>query len=480
MRRTRDSDQVTNSTLGARWDVLVIGGGNAGLVAAISARHLGRRVLVLERAPVGLRGGNTRHAINIRCVHRTAGAYNTGSYLNDDFLSDLHTVAGAQTDAELAALTVMESESVPQWASDHGVHWQPLSSAARQLGRTNRLVLGGGKALVNAYHAKLAQMGVKVLYNAVTQDLLIDGDRCTGAVVDVEGRACELAARAVVCASGGCAADQDWLRQQWGASAANCHVRGTGYNDGTVLRALYAHGAAPAGQARSFHAVPVDARSPRFDGGIATRIDSIPFSILLDRSGRRFCDEGDSLPKRYGAWGQALAGLPGQTAYSIWDAKVNGAFRPPMCRPLQATSIASLARMLGLDQRTVCRTVASYNASITGTGTGTFDPSRKDGLCTIGLHPPKSNWAQRIDQPPFYAVAIRPGVTFANLGAAVTAQANVKRVDGTVFPNVFAAGEIMAGNILPTGYLAGLGLTIATVWGRIAGRAAGAAASVDA
>lgn len=470
MRRNPSADNRTDHILGARWDVLVIGGGNAGLVAAISARHLGRRVLLLERAPIGLRGGNTRHARNIRCVHRTAGAYNTGSYLQDDFWSDLRRVEAARSNEKLAALTVAESESVPGWTSDHGIRWQPVSGAARQLGRTNRLILGGGKALVNAYHSTLEQMGGTVLYNACAHDLVTDGDRCTGAVVHVAGRVYTVSARAVVCASGGRTADPDWLREHCGDATGSCCVRGSRYNDGTILKALYAHGAASAGQANGFHAVPVDARSPQFDGGIATRIDSIPFGILLDRTGQRFCDEGEHLPRRYGMWGRVLAGLPGQRAYSIWDAKANTAFRPPMSRPLQAASIADLARMLGLDEGNACRAVAGYNASIRRGGP--FDPERRDGLCTVGLLPSKSNWAQRIDEPPFYAVAIRPGITFANVGVAVTAQANVKRADGTAFPNIFAAGDIMAGNILPTGYLAGLGLTIGCVWGRIAGTAA--------
>lgn len=451
-------------------DLVVIGGGNAGLTAAISARHLGRRVLLLERSPIGFRGGNTRHASNIRCMHRTAGIYNTGRYSYDDFWRDLCTVEAGPSNEKLAALTVSESESIPKWMSDHGVLWQPLTSGGRRLGRTNRLLLGGGKALVNAYHSALANMGVTVLYDAFVDDLVIEGDACTAVMVNVAGRRYEAKARAVVCASGGFEANLEWLHEHWGDAVENYSIRGTEYNDGTTLKNLYAHGAAPAGQAKSFHAVPVDARSPRFDGGIATRIDSIPFGILVNRMGQRFCDEGDALPRRYAPWGQKLAAQAGQIAYSIWDAKVNSLFRPPMYRPIEATSISELARMLGLDERALHDTVARYNAAITDAAT--FDATRRDGLCTDGLNPPKSNWAQRINEPPFRAVAMRPGITFTHLGVAVTTQARVVRTDGSVLANIFAAGEIMTGNILPTGYLAGLGLTIGSIWGRIAGKAA--------
>lgn len=475
MRDTAGPEHGLNRILGRRWDLVVVGGGNAGLVAAMSARHLVRRVLLLERSPIEFRGGNTRHARNIRCVHRTAGMYNSDRYLYDELWSDLCTVEAGPGNEELAALTVSESESIPKWMSDHGVRWQPLTSGPPRLGRTNRLLLGGGKALVNAYHSTLAQMGVTVLYDAFVDDLVIEGDECTGVMVTIAGRGYTVPARAVVCASGGLEANLDWLHECWGDAAENYTIRGTEYNDGTLLTALYGHGAAPAGHAKSFHAVPVDARSPRFDGGIATRIDSIPFGILVNNAGRRFCDEGEVLPKRYAIWGRTLAEQPGQTAYSIWDAKVNARFRPPMYGPIEAASIAGLARVLGLDEQELCDTVARYNTSVTGAAA--FDPTRRDGLCTAGLDPPKSNWAQRIDEPPFYAVAMRPGITFTHLGVAVNTQARVARTDGSAFANIFAAGEIMTGNILPTGYLAGFGLTIGSVWGRIAGREAANAGS---
>ena len=210
-----------------------------------------------------------------------------------------------------------------------------------------------------------------------------------------------------MCASGGFEANIDWLRRYWGSAADNFLIRGPATNDGRMLAALYALGAAQAGQERGFHAVAIDARSPRFDGGIATRLDCIPFSIVVNSRGERFYDEGEELwPKRYAIWGRNIAGQPGQIAYSIWDAKVNRLFLPPMYGPAKAGSVAGVAAELGLDPDAVAATVAKYNESVVA---GSFDPSRLDGCRTDGLTPPKSNWAQPIDTPPFYGIAMRAG-----------------------------------------------------------------------
>ena len=307
-------------------------------------------------------------------------------------------------------------------------------------------------------------MGIAVRYATTVDDLIMDGDRCTG-LVTPDGA---IRGRAFVAASGGFEANIGWLRRYWGDAADNYLIRGSRDNDGRVLAALYAHGAGRAGDERGFHAVAIDARSPRFDGGIATRLDSIPFGVVVNSHGRRFYDEGEEIwPKRYAIWGRNIAQQPGQIAYSIWDAKAAGLFLPPMYGPAQASSIAGLAVTLGIGGRAVAGTIAGFNASIRPGGT--FDPGRLDDCATAGLTPPKSHWARPIDTPPYYGIAMRPGITFTYMGVAVTAQARVLRTDGTAFANVFAAGEIMSGNILSTGYLAGFGLTIGTVWGRIAG-----------
>jgi tricarballylate dehydrogenase len=343
------------------------------------------------------------------------------------------------------------------------------------LGRTNRFFLGGGKALVNSYHRVAAALGVTVWYDTTAEDLQVSGDQCTAVIVS--GSAAPVATRSVVCASGGFEANIGWLGQYWGDAADNFLIRGPATNDGLMLAALFRLGAARAGQERGFHSVAIDARSPRFDGGIATRLDSIPFSIVVNAQGERFYDEGEELwPKRYAIWGRNIADQPGQIAYSIWDAAVNHLFLPPMYGPVAADEVAGVARRLGLSPGAVAATVSDFNRSVSGFAPSRFDPSRLDGCRTDGLAPPKSNWARPIDTPPFYGIAMRPGITFTFMGVQVTREARVRTTDGGTFRNVFAAGEVMSGNVLSSGYLGGFGLTIGTVWGRVAGRAAADAA----
>jgi tricarballylate dehydrogenase len=349
----------------------------------------------------------------------------------------------------------------------HGVRWQRPLAGTLHLGRTNRFFLGGGKALVNTYHRTAAALGVEVRYGACVTDLAVDGPGSTEVVLDGGER---IGARAVVCASGGFEANLDWLRRYWGEAADGFLVRGCRENDGRVLAALLARGAATAGQERGFHCVAIDARAPRFDGGIATRLDSIPFSVVVNADGRRFYDEGEDLwPKRYAIWGRNVAGQPGQIAYSLWDAKVNERFLPPMFRPATAPGLPALAGLLGLDPAAVAATVKEYNAAVRP---GAFDPSRLDDCATEGLDPPKSHWALPLDTPPYYGIALRPGITFTYLGVRVDESARVLDAGGRPLGRVFAAGEIMSGNILSSGYLAGFGVTIGHVWGRIAGEAA--------
>lgn len=452
---------------GVTWDVVVIGGGNAGLVAAMAADDLGASVLVLERAPRHMRGGNSRHTRNIRCVHK-ADEFNTGDYDYDELWHDLCNVGEGPNDEELAAFTVRDSATIPAWMYAHGARWQAPLSGTLHLGRTNRFFLGGGKALLNAYYRQADRRPrIEVAYDAMVEELLFTGDRCDGLVVACGGERHHVRARAVVCASGGFEANIEWLRRYWGDAADNYIVRGTPYNDGHVLAKLYAAGAAKAGQERGFHAIALDARAPKFDGGIATRLDTVPFGIVVNKHGRRFYDEGEDLwPKRYAIWGRHIAGQPGQIAVCLLDSKVNTLFLPPMYGLVRADTLAELAVSLGLDPGAVTGTVREYNTAVVD---GTFDPEALDDCHTEGLTPPKSHWAQRLDTPPYYGIAMRPGITFTYMGVAVRADARVVRQDGSVFANVFAAGEIMSGNILSTGYMAGFGMTIGSVWGRQAG-----------
>ncbi len=456
-----------------RADVIVIGGGNAALVAAISAREQGCSVLLVERTAENDRGGNTRHTRNIRCVHMTSDRFSLGEYRYDELWNDLCGVGSGPTNERLASLTVRRSEELPSWMSRHGIRWQAPLTGTLQLGRTNRFFLGGGKALLNRYYQNARRAGIRVAYESPVEALVVEDRKCLAVRVrEPDGGVHELLGEAVVCASGGYESNLEWLSRYWGDAVRNFHVRGPRHNDGTVLRSLYDAGALGAGDEGGFHAVAVDARSPRFDGGIATRIDAIPLGIVVNRQGLRFYDEGEDLwPKRYAIWGGLLAQQGDQIGYCLWDSKVHGSFLPPLYGALCATSVQDLAVQLGLDPVALSATVKSYNDSLPMTTS--VDRARLDGSSTSGLTPPKSNWSQRLDTPPYYGTPLHPGITFTYRGVAVDDEAHIMRNDGVPFDNLFAAGEIMSGNILSTGYLAGFGMTIGTVWGRIAGDQAG-------
>src|SRR5579863_9406407 len=305
----------------AQFDVIVVGGGNAALCAALAARKLTPSVLLLERAPEHMRGGNTRHTRNIRCAS-VDNCDSAQEYRVEEFLEDLVGVTGGPANLDLAKFAIQQSRDLPHWMSEHGISWQPALAGALHLGRTNRWFLGGGKALVNAYYDVLSRLGVAVRYGSDVVDLLIDDGEFLGVAI-MNGDAQEvIRGGAVVIAAGGFEANIEWLKRYWGDAADNFLVRGTPFNDGTMLATLLAKDARQIGDPKAFHAIAVDGRAPKFDGGIVTRLDSIPFGVVVNRLGRRFYDEGEDIwPKRYAIWGRLIAEQPGQIAYSIVDAK---------------------------------------------------------------------------------------------------------------------------------------------------------------
>jgi tricarballylate dehydrogenase len=451
-------------------DVLVIGGGNAALCAAMTAREAGAGVLLLESAPRHFRGGNSRHTRNLRYLHHSGNAFLTGPYLEDEFLSDLLRVTEGHTNEQLALLTIRESADVGKWMQERGCQFQPPLSGTLHLARTNAHFLGGGKALMNAYYATAEKMGIDIRYETEVRDMEIRDDTFVSAAAVSAGSAVKVNARAVVAASGGFQANLDWLKEYWGEIADNFIIRGSPYDKGRILRVLLDNGARAVGDPRQCHAVAIDARAPKFDGGIVTRLDCVPFGIVVNNQARRFYDEGEDFwPKRYAIWGRLVAGQPDQMAYAIVDAKSIRLFMPSVFPAFEADTIPDLARRMNLDPAVLQETVTAFNRA---TRAGDFDPSKLDGCWTVNLDPPKSHWARPLDTPPYYGYPLRPGITFTYLGVTVNEKAQVILADDRPSPNIFAAGEIMAGNILGRGYMAGFGLTLGTVFGRIAGREA--------
>lgn len=456
------------------YDVLVVGGGNAALCAAISARRAGASVLVLEAAPRFYRGGNTRHTRNMRCAHDAATDTLTGPYTEEEFWKDLHQVTGGQTDEELARHMIRESKEVLTWITEQGVRFQPSLGGTLSLGRTNSFFLGGGRAMLNALYRTGEGLGVEVLYEAEVTGMEISDGMFLAARVRHAGATTRIRATTLVAAAGGFESNIEWLKQYWGPPADNFLIRGTPYNRGTVLRMLLDAGVHAVGDPTQCHAVAIDARAPKFDGGIITRLDCVVFGIVVNKLGQRFHDEGEDFwPKRYAIWGRLVAGQPDQIAYIVFDKSSSTLFMPSLFPAIEAPTIGALAATLDLDPASLEKTVAEFNASVRP---GTFDPTVLDDCRTEGLVPPKSHWARPIVTPPFHAYPVRPGITFTYLGTKVDKRARILMQDGKPSSNMFAAGEIMAGNVLGKGYAAGIGMTIGSVFGRIAGREAAARA----
>ena len=449
-------------------DVLVIGGGNAALCAALMAREAGASVMLLESSPKEWRGGNSQHTRNLRCMHDFPEDVLVDAYTEEEYWQDLLKVTGGNTNEALARLVIRASADCRPWMRKHGVRFQPPLSGALHVARTNAFFMGGGKALVNAYYRSAETLGVHIRYETPVDRVELDGDRFVAAYSGEE----RFEARTCVLASGGFESNREWLREAWGQNelgewpADNFLIRGTRFNQGVLLRELLNAGADSIGDPSQSHCVAIDARSPLYDGGICTRIDCVSLGIVVNRNAQRFYDEGEDFwPKRYAIWGRLVAQQAGQIGYSIIDSKAVGRFMPPVFPGAKANTLEELASQLQLPEAQLVETVNRYNAACKE---GTFDHTLLDNCHTENLQPPKTHWARPIDSPPYYGYALRPGITFTYLGLKVNDRAQV-HFGGQASPNLFTAGEMMAGNVLGKGYTAGVGMSIGTAFGRIAG-----------
>ena len=457
-------------------DVLVIGGGNAALCAALMAREAGASVLLLEAAPKEWRGGNSSHTRNIRAMHDQPEDVMLDSYTEEEYWQDVLKVTSGHTDEKLARYVIRASSQCRQWMQHHGVRFQPPLSGTLNLSRTNAFFMGGGKALVNAYYRSAEKLGVQIRYESPVSSVEIVDGKFVAAYVGNE----RIEAKTCVMAAGGFESNREWLKEAWGVNelgespAENFLIRGTRYNQGVLIKQLIGLGADTVSDPTQAHMVAIDARAPLYDGGICTRIDAVSFGIVVNKKAQRFSDEGEDFwPKRYAFWGRLVAQQPGQIGYSIIDSKVLGRFMPPVFPGDKADTLEELAIKLGLNPQALLETVNTYNSACK---VGTFDHTILDDCHTQGIEPAKTHWALPIDQGPFYGYTVRPGVTFTYLGLK-TDETTAVHFNGVASPNLFVAGEMMAGNVLGRGYAAGIGMTIGTVFGRAAGVQAAQAVS---
>ncbi len=481
---------------GTVYDVVVVGAGNAGLCAALAARQTGARVLLLDKCPKSVRGGNTRfsgggfrftyHGIDDMrpmlpdLTEQDAERMEVGAYSSADFFGDVMQVTEYAADKKLTHLLVDQSYATARWLTKMNVKWI-LSSSTHAVKSGDKLkfpsgrvisVNDGGLGLVETLFPAAENQGIEILYEAKATGLITDKKgKIAGVRAQTDGGIIDFKGRAVVLAAGGFEANPEMRARYLGAGWDLVKVRGSRYNSGEALNFALASGAKPIGHWSGCHAVLVDSEAPDVEAAYEHRY-SYPYGIMIDINGGRFVDEGeDFFSYTYAKYGREVLRLPWRTAYQIFDSKTRPLLRSEYNRGfhVSAESVEALAKKLpGLDWSNVVKTVDEFNAAVSD---APFDPSRRDGKCTRGVSPVKSNWAQRLDAPPFYAFPVTCGITFTFGGIGITEKGEALDTSGNVIERLFAAGEITGGSFFHN-YPGGSGLMKGAVFGRLAGTSA--------
>jgi tricarballylate dehydrogenase len=482
-------------------DVVVVGGGNAGFCAAHAAAERGRRVVLLERAPRDLAGGNSYYTAGAtRIVHggladlldfiepdERHSRTTVPAYPAEEFIADLAKVTDGRNDPRMTELLVGDSAATIRWLAAKGVRYRLMYERQAYQREDGGYVFWGGLHVGNvdggigliADHTRIAEAeGVDIRYGHRVTGLLSDGGAVHGVRYETtDGATGELVAESVVLASGGFEANAVLREKYLGTGWANAKVRGTPYNTGELILAALDLGASPGGDWTTCHSVAWDAwaehnESNRELTNQLTR-QSYPLGIVVNAEGKRFLDEGaDFRNYTYAKYGRDILRQPGSIAYQIYDAALRPLLRGeeydmPGVSVVQADSLEELARGIDVDPAALVSTIKEFNQSLDG---GPFDPTIKDGR-RANVNPPKSNWAAPIEQPPFYAYPVTCGITFTFGGLTGDDDGRVRREDGTPIAGLYVAGEARGG-LFSGNYPGGSGLTAGMVFGRRAGAVA--------
>jgi tricarballylate dehydrogenase len=492
---------------------VVVGSGNAALCAAIAARRAGAEVIVLEKADRAMGGGNSRYTAGaMRFAYdgvedllplladpddRRLASTDFGSYPASRFEADLLGFNdGRDLSVEQRAL-IEESLPTMSWLAENGIRFEPIydrqsfEKDGRHVfwGGLTLAAAGEGAGLVDAELAAFEQLGGAIRYRAPVTGLVSDDDRIVGVEVERGDHAESgnrdtdvVLAGAVVLACGGFEADQRRRVEHLGPEWAGAKVRGTPHNTGIGIDLATAAGAEPYGLYQNCHATPMDQHMPNYGNLDIPHFERKNYrkicyflGIMINADGHRFVDEGrDFRNYTYAQFGGEVLRQPGQFAWQIFDAKVDellyGEYRFHDASFVEADSIEQLLPQLdGVDRTAAAATIAAYNDAVDHAAA--FDPTIKDGKAALGLQPPKSNWAQTIDTPPFKAFPVTGGITFTYGGLRVDEQGAVLRADRSPIAGLFACGELVGG-VFVAGYPGGSGLTSGAVFGRRAGTGA--------
>ncbi|MDB5479064.1 MAG: tricarballylate dehydrogenase, partial [Caulobacteraceae bacterium] len=468
----------------------------------VAAAERGARVTMLERAPESEAGGNTRFTAGaMRFAYRgvedlrrlmpdltdeEVARTDFGAYPEERFFEDMGRVTDYRTHPDLCELLVRQSRDTLEWMARKGIRFNPIWGRQAFLvdgrftfwGGLTVEATGGGPGLVASWTAVAARMGIEIRYEARALALIADDDGVKGVRVRQNGRTGELTADAVVLAAGGFEANVEWRTRYLGPGWDTAKVRGTRFNTGDGLRMALDIGAMAAGQWSGCHAVGWERNAPEFGDlavGDGFQKHSYPFGVMLNAGGERFVDEGaDFRNYTYAKYGRVILAQPGQFAWQVFDAKVKhllrDEYRIRQVTKVTADSLEALVEKLdGVDPARALQTLQDFNAAVRTDIP--FDPNVKDGRAAVGVSPPKSNWANRLDEPPFEAYAVTCGITFTFGGLRIDRRAQVLDQDLAPIPGLYAAGE-MVGGLFYENYPGGSGLTAGAVFGRIAGAAA--------
>jgi tricarballylate dehydrogenase len=487
------------------YDVIVVGGGNAALCAALSARDEGAEVLLLERAPQEERGGNSSFTEGLmRIVYHGADdikalspdltaeemASDFGTYTEEQFFDDMARITQNRTDPDLCEILVKNSNDIMHWIKGKGIRFLPqfgrqsfkVGGKFTFWGGATLAAVGGGRGLVDGLYKAAEKAGVKVLYKAWARELMHTDQGVTGVVVKLDGVTREFRARNVILACGGFEANAAWRSRYLGKGWDLAKVRGTKYNTGDGLEMALRIGAQPCGHWSGCHSVGWERYAADFGDYALTddyERDSYPFSIMVNAEGKRFLDEGADIRNyTYAKYGRIILEQPEQFAWQVFDAKVKHLLRPEYSSKhvtrVTANTLEELAGKLeGVNAGEALKTIRAYNVAVKR-GVP-FDPNVKDGLRTEGLEIPKSNWANPIDAPPFEAYAVTCGITFTFGGLRITTEGQVVDTNHQPIIGLYAAGE-MVGGLFYFNYPGSTGLTSGAIFGQLAGKSAALAA----
>ncbi len=489
-----------------KYDVIVVGGGNAALCAALSARENGARVLLLERSPEEERGGNSSYTEGLmRFVYHSADDIRTlspdltkdemesdfGAYTEDNFFDDMARITHDRTDPDLCEILVRRSNETMHWLSRNGVKFYPqfgrqsfkIEGKFKFWGGATLAAWGGGRGLVDSLYQSVIKAGIEVKYDAWVRDLIqTDAEGVCGVVVKLGGKTQEIRARNVILACGGFEANGEMRSRFLGPGWDLAKVRGSRYNTGDGLEMALRIGAQPAGHWSGCHAVGWERYAADFGDFSLTgdyERDSYPFSIMVNSEGKRFLDEGADIRNyTYAKYGRVILQQPGQFAWQIFDASVKHLLRPEYSTrhvtKVTANTIEELvAKLDDVNQAELLKTITDYNKSIRRDVP--FNPTVKDGRATVGLDMPKSNWANPLENPPFEAYAVTCGITFTFGGLRITTEGQVVDTNNRPIDGLYAAGE-MVGGLFYFNYPGATGLMSGSVFGRLAGKSAAQAA----